>query len=1041
MPVLCTCSRRPLSVSILEALHRTAGRLYSRGGKSKLVSKIEALLRVNQEPTEEQVVSLIEEFNARIIDDDKSNGMLLIIDELGKFLEYAAVNSTRQDVFLLQRLAEAASRSGSQPIMVVCLLHQGFNAYAEQLNQQAQREWEKVAGRFEEIVFNQPVEQVAHLIGSALGVRTANIPRPHVASIRNAMEHALDLSWFGASDRQSMMDLAVHLYPLHATVLPVLIRIFRRFGQNERSLFSFLLSNEPYGLQAFCDKQLRNAQLYRLHDLYDYVRTNFGHRLAVHSYRSHWNLIESVVESYATDDLLPIQILKTVGILNLLNDDLLATEESVLCALTCNDNGLRGQIRKALEGLRNVKRVIYDRGRVRGLCLWPHTSVDVERAYDEARLVVQAPRRVASMITEYLETRPIVARRHYIETGNLRYFDVHHCSVDELSNFISGASKDADGYIVVPLCETGLEHDAAIMFAKTPEIREVSNWLVAVPQPLGNLASLVHEVQRWEWVASNTIELNGDKYAREEVSRQLQAARQQLDASIQTRIGMKHFDGRTSLEWFHRGQLLSIRDGRHLLSELSRVCDQTYSEAPRIQNELVNRRNLSSAAAAARMRLIEKMFSDGKSPWLAMNPDKKPPEMSMYLSVLHNTGIHEEHGGIWRIQEPQHRRDENSRVMPSLKKILDVVRMKPGARVNVAALFSDLRKPPYGVRDGVIPLLLTVFAIAHEHDVAFYKNGTFVREMTGEIMLELIKAPERFEIQYCEIAGVRAEIFEKLLGALDLKPHTERKTDLLDVVKPLCTFVAKLPTYVHNTKKRTPVAIGVRDAIMSAREPSALLFADLPNACGVGPFSAQESTRKDVQAYIRHLRAALDELRATYPELQDRMRKALREVFDLPGSFQQFRITLAGRAKQTVLGVSEPKLRAFCLRLMDDNLAEPGWLESLGSFLALKPPAKWLDAEEDLFVHELAQMAERFHRVESIAFSNGTASQGGVGIRLAITQANGNECEKVIHYGAEEEYRLRELQAQFEAIFSKDKRLALAAASRAIWSNLEKGDA
>ncbi len=64
-------------------------------------------------------------------------------------------------------------------------------------------------------------------------------------------------------------------------------------------------------------------------------------------------------------------------------------------------------------------------------------------------------------------------------------------------------------------------------------------------------------------------------------------------------------------------------------------------DAPRIQNELVNRRSLSSAAAAARMRLIERMFSNASEPLLGMDPAKKPPEMSMYLSVLQNTGLHQ----------------------------------------------------------------------------------------------------------------------------------------------------------------------------------------------------------------------------------------------------------------------------------------------------------------------------------------------------------------------------------------------------------------
>jgi hypothetical protein len=124
---------------------------------------------------------------------------------------------------------------------------------------------------------------------------------------------------------------------------------------------------------------------------------------------------------------------------------------------------------------------------------------------------------------------------------------------------------------------------------------------------------------------------------------------------------------------------------------------------------------------------------------------------------------------------------------------------------------------------------------------------------------------------------------------------------------------------------------------------------------------------------------------------------------------------------------------------MDDNLPESEWLESLGSSLAFKPPAKWYDAEEGAFAQELGPLAVRFHHVESIVFAGGKPTKHAIGIRLAITQANGAEHEQVIHFTTDEEHRLRSIQKQFESLLTGDRRLGLAAASRALWSTLEKG--
>ena len=1038
IPVLVTCSRQPLGISIVKSLQQSLAGLYRNGAKSKPALELQRFTESKREPTEDEIFHLIIDINARLIADNKGKGLLLIIDELGKFLEFAALHPDRQDVFLLQRLAETASRSGEKPFFVVCLLHQAFGAYTDNLNQSAQREWEKIAARFEEIVFNQPVEQIAHVVASALNVRTHDLPRPLSSELRQTMERTLTLGWFGAGAAKSLLETAVRLYPLHPTVLPVLIRTFRRFGQNERSLFSFLLSNEPFGLQAFAEKQMRRGEVYRLHDFYDYVRTNFGHRLAAQSYRSHWNLIDSVIDSFATDDEVHIKILKTVGILNLLNDgDLLASEESLVCTLSGADETNDKAVSVAIEKLHKGKRALYNRGRSRGLCLWPHTSVDLEGAYEEARRTIDAPQRVATVIKDTLETRPIVARRHYIETGNLRHCEVRYCNVTELVGTLDQDTTNSDGVIVVPLCETIEERNIALEFAKHPILKGRPNWLLGVPQPLSNLASLVQEVQRWEWVATNTPELNADKFAREEMSRQKVAAHTQLERRIQSYIGLNKLTGQNSLEWFHGGRTLKIRDGRNLLKTLSEIFDQTYDEAPRIHNELANRRNLSSAAAAARIRLIKLMFTCGHSEWLGLDPVKKPPEMSMYLSVLRNTGLHRERDGVWRIGEPHHQKDSKCRVLPTLHRIREIVQERPDSRVNIAALFDELRKPPYGVRDGLSPLMLTVFAIAHEKDVAFYKDGTFVRELNGETMLVLTKAPERFDIQYCRIEGVRADVFERLLAVLEIKSAKSCGAELLDVVRALCVFVAHLPGYTLNTHKLPPYSLCARDAILKAREPARLLFSDLPAACGFQPFAPNAAPSKATLAFVKTLKEALDNLRAAFPEMEDRLRARLRAAFDLPGTFQQFRAALAARSEQVLVGIAEPKLRAFCLRLIDDNLPESDWLESLGSYLALKPPSKWNDAEEDLFNNELAACAIRFHHVESIVFAAGKSPRNSVGVRLAVTQANGIEHEQVLHYTLEEEYRMKDLQRQFEGLLKNEGRLGLAAASRAILTSFE----
>jgi len=521
LPVLVTGTRAHIGTAILEALALALEESCPRGRRPQIVEKARAAALKPEARNADAAITILCEAAAYLRKNDKASGILLVLDELGKFLEYAALHPEKQDVYFLQTLAEAAARSRETPVVVVGLLHQGFHAYAEQLSTPAQKEWEKAAGRYEEILFDQPLEQATTLVANALNVRLAKLPPGMAKELARNMGQAVDLGWYGpAAGREALTTLAPGLYPLHPTVIPILARLFSRFGQNERSLYSFLLSDEPHALQTFARQPVVAGTFYRIHNLYDYARAAFGHRLAVQSYRSHWNQIESVVESYTRDDEAGLEILKTVAVLNLIDSPHhIATEQAIALAVHGVESGAVKRVKATLRDLQRGKVVLYFRGAAGGYCLWPHTSVNLERAYQEAVKAVPAPTNVANAIRSDLETRPLVARRHYIETGNLRHIAIEYAPPSDIPALLKRGPDDADGHILVALCETPEEQEAAIAFARGTAVKDRDQVLVAVPQPLRGLASLLAEVQRWEWVGRNVPELAHDDFRRRRIAR------------------------------------------------------------------------------------------------------------------------------------------------------------------------------------------------------------------------------------------------------------------------------------------------------------------------------------------------------------------------------------------------------------------------------------------------------------------------------------------------------------------------------------------
>jgi hypothetical protein len=795
-------------------------------------------------------------------------------------------------------------------------------------------------------------------------------------------------------------------------------------------------------LQDFAHKhKVKESSLYRLHNLFDYIKYNFGHRLGIESYRSHWNQIDSMIQSFTGQNEAEIHVLKTVGILNLLNSsDLLATDESIALSIAGLDRPYEKTIRSAIKSLQQEKRVLYNRGVAAGLCLWPHTSVDLEQAYENACKAVGGISRVADLVIDLLQPRPIVARRHYIETGNLRYFDVRLISASGMTTQLLNDLAGADGYVLIVLCENQEERETANNHAMSEALASRPDVLFGITQPLSDLHGLVQEARRWEWVARNTPDLNADRYAAEEVARQVASADLLLTKRVQDFVGLSRLNESIGLRFYRQGRVWEVESGRQFLSRLSDICDKVYLQAPHIKNELVNRSSLSSAAAAARMRLIERLFRNGHEELLGMDPQKRPPEMSVYLSLLKSTGMHRLVGSSWEIVEPSHSKDP-ANLLPLLKKIRNILALNTDGRVNVSGIFGQLRKAPFGVREGVMPLLLAVFCLSHEHEIAVYENGTFVKSLGGEEFRRLTKAPASFELQLCAIAGLRRPLFDKLRAMLELKTMDNRRAELLEVVRSLCTSVARLPIYVHRTHKLSKNGIAVRDAILSARDPSKLLFSDLPLACGCEVINPKAQTNSGrAYEFVELLRDSLEELKLAYPALQDRLKSLLQSKLGCPtSSFSSARVNMANRAERIAIYVREASLKAFCLRLMDQNLPESEWVESIGSLLVPSPPSKWRDIDEAMFEQEVERIAAHFRRMESVFFEKSAGNLvGSIGVRFAITKSDGSERESVMHFTPDEQSAVLVLREEFVKILQRDKRLGLVAASEAVWKIIDQ---
>ena len=183
---------------------------------------------------------------------ESGRGLLLLIDEMGRYVEFAVSNPSREDPSVFQQLAERAGGARSNGLAVVGFLHHRFGDYVATLGDWLEGEWRRSSERYEEIAFHESHEQMLYLLSKALVARRAHSAAVKTAA-RSHYQEAGERGLFTlASD--DLVAIGEHLYPFHPGALACLWSCSRRFGQNERSVFAFLQSSEPFGYQEFAHR-------------------------------------------------------------------------------------------------------------------------------------------------------------------------------------------------------------------------------------------------------------------------------------------------------------------------------------------------------------------------------------------------------------------------------------------------------------------------------------------------------------------------------------------------------------------------------------------------------------------------------------------------------------------------------------------------------------------------------------------------------------------------------------------------------------------
>lgn len=919
MAVAVTGSRAPLQTCLVRGLEAalTAGH-YAPEWHAQLQQASQADSRA--------LVRWLERFLAV-----GSHGVLVVFDEMGKALEHAATHPHDNDVYLLQELAELAARSHAQPLAFVGILHQTFEQYAVLLDTTTQREWAKVQGRFEDLPFQEPPVEQIRLLARAF---TAPVHQPALADMMPGVEQA---GWRPATlTATEFAQLCARVYPLHPSVLVTLPFLFRRLAQNERSLFAYLGSHEPYGFQEFLARQ-HPGDFVHLHHLFDYLVTN--HQARLYASGRARPIIETLERLENTPDLpaLETALLKTLGIVSWLSEisPLRATEAMLVSALHVPPHPPEAW----LEGLQALKKrsLVTFRRYNQTYVVWQGSDVDIEERLQAAHAALDQNFRLAEALQTYLTPRPVLARRHSYQTGTQRFFEVRYVDTHTLSLHPLRPSAEANGLVVLALPGTLAEVTALADWAGQGPPATQPEMVVGVAGRAIRLKELVRELRGLHWVNEHTPELRDDPVARREWRTRLANVERTIRVELEEWLSVHQASDLTGYQWYHQGASVTHQVRRGLSALLSNICDSLYPHSPHFKNELLNRRGLSAQAAGARRILIEGVLTRNDQPLLGI--EKFPPERSMYETLLRVGELHVWVNDRWQLQPPP--AHDPLKLAPAWQAIYDFVFAPVPEPRPLTDLLAHLTGKPYGVTLGLAPVLLAVFYKVHENEATLYKEGTLLVEPDMADWEVLLRRPELFAIAGCRVTGLRAAVVERMARGLRVPAF------VMPVVRALITRLKTLPDHAWRTRRIPQSAINLRRAVEQARSPERFLFVELPAALELPPFTDHARGLARLEAFFEELNATLDSLSQATPRVIAWARDTWLAACGLPTGqpgwdhFQKVSLPLAER-------VTHPGLLPLLKRVAEaaDSRAA---LESALALVASRPVQSWTDVDADRF--------------------------------------------------------------------------------------------
>ncbi len=925
----------------------------------------------------------------------KGKFLFIAIDEFGKVLEYAAKHSPEKELYTLQKFAEYVN-DPSKNIILLTTLHQNFSSYAKGLSESQRNEWIKVKGRFGEIVFNEPVEQLLHLAAARIDSRGGKRSNKRFSKLFEIAKESKFIS------QTFEYDVAEKLYPMDMFAAQSLTLAIQRYGQNERTLFSFL---EAQGVGSLKDFEERPNKTYNLADVYDYVVYNFYSYLSeANSDSSSWSAMRVALEK--VEGYLDIEyvasaskLIKSIGLLNLFGSAGISIPKDLFCIYAKSALGIENpeDLISILERHQIIRFAIYKSQYV----IFDGTDVNIEDELLQAAGRVPKSKDIVSKLSKSFDLPYEFANSIYYKKGTPRYFQYF---ISEQPTTITPLNE-IDGYINLIFNRDNLAIDNIIQHSAVCE----DAMLFAYFKHTDSIVNHIWEIDKLEHV--QMVIDDKDIVAHKEINSLLNYEKDQLNNAVLNSL----FSFSKDVVWVYKGEVVEIDSKTYFNKLLSTICDDVYSQTPIFINEMVNKHKPSSAMSLARVKYFEKLLDESNSKDFGFDDDKFPPEKTIYKTLLQSTNIHKKNFGVYDLVVP----NEDSSFYPLWCACESFMASTSDKPKKVGELSKILKARPFKLKQGFIDLWLPTYLFIKRDDYSLYdSNFTYIPTFNREVLDILQKSPNDFSVKAFNVEGVRLDLFNEYRKFIGVSGDAEFGGEsMIETIRPFLTFYNKLNKYAKHTKKlNKSTSIKFRDVLSRAKDPEKTFFEDLPRALGFKE-SQLSDNEEALKRYAELMQNAIRDLRSCYIGLIDRLERAIIEALNLKSKdFAEYQKEFISKYSSIKKHLLTTKQKAFLNRVTSATTDRKAWFESISYIVLDKKLETLLDEEEEYLIDNLIFLFNDL--LKYVDISKLTVDKDEKFFRFELISKEGELQPQVVTLNAKKETEVNELEAQINKLLS-----------------------